>query len=155
MEPTWLEELNVRARKAAADNGLELFSLEHRLSGKRWWVRVTLDRPDGAVGIADCEAVSRDLSVLLDVDDVIPHAYELEVSSPGVERPLRGPADYERFRGKQAKIVLAAGGPDAGMSLEGEIGPVTGGVLTLTVDGEPRQVELARVKSAHLLFVFP
>ena len=75
-------------------------------------LRVQIDRPGSAstaeesVSVEDCARVSRDLSALLDVEDVVPTAYILEVSSPGLDRPLRRPDDYRRFTGRQAKIVL-------------------------------------------------
>ena len=65
-----------------------------------------MERPDQSIGIEDCQRVSQDLSAILDVEDSLDNAYTLEVSSPGLERPLRGPADYERFAGRAAKIVV-------------------------------------------------
>ena len=62
---------------------------------------------ESGVSIQDCERISRDLSALLDVEDVIDHAYTLEVSSPGLDRPLRHAEDYRRFVGRLAKIVVA------------------------------------------------
>lgn len=75
-------------------------------------LRVQIDRPGSAataeesVSVEDCARVSRDLSAMLDVEDLLPVAYTLEVSSPGLDRPLRGPHDYRRFTGRHAKIVL-------------------------------------------------
>jgi ribosome maturation factor RimP len=63
--------------------------------------------PDSSVSIQDCERVSRDVSAILDVEEPIEHRYTLEVSSPGLDRPLRGPADYRRFVGRLAKIVVS------------------------------------------------
>src|SRR5215813_9156183 len=74
-------------------------------------LRVQIDRPgpasraEDSVSVDDCATVSRELSAILDVEDVIPAAYTLEVSSPGLDRPLRRAADYERFAGRRAKIV--------------------------------------------------
>ena len=76
-------------------------------------LRVQIDRPgpaataEDSVSVADCAHVSRDLSALLDVDDFVPVAYTLEVSSPGLDRPLRGRTDFERFTGRRAKVVTA------------------------------------------------
>jgi ribosome maturation factor RimP len=79
-------------------------------------LRIVIDRPgpaDGSpqpvedsVGIQDCQRISEDISAILDVEDVIDYRYTLEVSSPGLDRPLRGAADYRRFAGRAAKIVL-------------------------------------------------
>jgi ribosome maturation factor RimP len=74
-------------------------------------LRVVLDKPgpaatpEDSVSITDCERVSQELSTILDVEDLLPASYTLEVSSPGLDRPLRGPGDYERFAGRLAKIV--------------------------------------------------
>jgi ribosome maturation factor RimP len=153
MDTGWIEKVRSLAESAAAVRSLSLFDLEYRLSGKRWWFRVTLDREDGTVTLADCEAVSRHLSVILDVEDVVPHAYELEVSSPGVERPLRSIADFRRFKGQRAKVVLGVG-PFAGQALEGEILGGDGEEVALQVEGEPHQIHVSWIKRAHLVFDF-
>ena len=75
-------------------------------------LRVRLDRPgpsataEDSVSVEDCARVSRDLSAVLDVEDVVPMAYTLEVSSPGLDRPLRHADDYRRFAGRRAKLVM-------------------------------------------------
>jgi len=151
----WLDRLAEIAAEIARANGVELFDLEHRPSGKRWWFRVTLDRPDVPVTLADCEAVSRDLSARLDVEDLIPHAYELEVSSPGLERPLRRAADYVRFAGQPAKLVLLADGESAGESLECVLKGAEGDDVVVESGSRERRIPLARVKKANLVFQFP
>jgi ribosome maturation factor RimP len=93
------------AESAAARNGLELVEVEWKGAGKSQLLRITIDKP-GGVTHADCEAVSRDVGAALDVDDPIPGSYQLEVTSPGVERKLKKWQDWERFRGQKAKIVL-------------------------------------------------
>jgi ribosome maturation factor RimP len=149
------DKFRALAEETARSFGLELFDIEHRIGGRRWWFRVTLDRLDGEVTLADCEAVSRHLSVRLDVEDLVPHAYEIEVSSPGVERPLRSEKDFVRFARHRAKLVLGPGGPDAGMAYEGEIQGCEGGEVALRPDGgEVVRVALPRLKSAHLVFRF-
>ena len=104
------------ADRVAATYGLEVFDLQFRREASGWVLRVTIDRPGAAeaarpgapgdsVGVDDCRHVSNDLGTLLDVEDAIDGAYTLEVSSPGLDRPLRGPVDYERFRGRLAQFV--------------------------------------------------
>lgn len=154
VDKTWMEPLRTFAQEAARQFGLDLFDLECRLAGRRWLVRVTLDRLDGPVSIEDCENVSRQLSAKLDVEDVVPHAYDLEVSSPGVERPLRTLADFERFKGKPAKVVLG-GGPDAGKGLEGDLEGTEDDEVLIRVDGEVKRVKLDWIKRASLVFRFP
>src|SRR5574340_378373 len=68
--------------------GLTLWDLEFRKEGPKWLLRLFIDRDETGVTLDDCESVSRDLSMVLDVEDVIPHAYTLEVSSPGLDRTL-------------------------------------------------------------------
>lgn len=83
--------------------GLELIEVQYRKEGHGWVLRLFIDGPDG-IGIDECTSVSREMNVLLDVEDLIPHAFHLEVSSPGLERPLRSIADYKRFVGKKARV---------------------------------------------------
>lgn len=152
----WLDRLETLADETARANGLELFELEHRPAGKRWWFRVTLDRLDGPVTLEDCEAVSRDLSARLDVEDIVPHAYDLEVSSPGLERPLRGAADYLRFAGQPARLVLLAAEAETGGAVEGVIVGVEGDAVVMSeAGGREVRVPLERVKKANLVFEFP
>ncbi|MDH4229712.1 MAG: ribosome maturation factor RimP [Nitrospirota bacterium] len=91
-----------------AERGLEVFDIERAGSA----LRVILDRLDGTVGIDDCAAVSLFLSHALDVDDPIPGSYRLEVSSPGMDRPLRNPGEFRRFSGQlcRVKLLRPAGG---------------------------------------------
>jgi ribosome maturation factor RimP len=155
MDAPWLEKLRTLAESTARSYGLVLFDLEYRLSGRRWWIRITLDREDGHVGITDCESVSRHLSVQIDVEDLIPHAYDLEVSSPGVERPLRQISHFERFKGNPARVVLGPGGEDAGQVLEGDLLGTEGDKVLIRVGEDTRSVALERIKEAHLVFKFP
>jgi ribosome maturation factor RimP len=84
--------------------GLSLWDLEFQKHGPKWLLRVYIDRDDPGVMLNDCEGVSRDLSAILDVEDVIPHAYTLEVSSPGLDRTLTRPEHYQRFAGRRIRI---------------------------------------------------
>ncbi|HVW86087.1 MAG TPA: ribosome maturation factor RimP [Bryobacteraceae bacterium] len=98
------------AEGVAASGGLEIVEVELKGSGKNQLLRVTIDKPAG-VTHADCEFVSRELGDRLDTGDVIDTSYQLEVSSPGVERKLKKWRDWERFQGQKAKVTLK---PDAG-----------------------------------------
>ena len=84
-------------------NDLELYDVEFKGPGKNAVLRVFIDK-EGGVTIDDCAHVSRELGTLLDIHDVIPDSYTLEVSSPGLTRALRNPGDFERYKGKKAKI---------------------------------------------------
>jgi ribosome maturation factor RimP len=85
--------------------GLDLWDLEFQKQGPKWLLRVYIDREiGGGVTLKDCETVSRDLSAALDVDDLISHAYTLEVSSPGLDRTLSKPEHFMRFAGSAIRI---------------------------------------------------
>ena len=83
---------------------LELIDIEFRPSGKRWLLRIYIEK-DGGVTISDCVKVNRELGRTLDIEDIIEHPYTLEVSSPGLTRPLKNINDFKRYIGKQCKIV--------------------------------------------------
>jgi len=108
-----LEQIRVIAERVAASRGLEIWDIQGRREATGFVVRVFIDRPGPAataeesVGIDDCEQVNREMSTILDVEDPLPFAYTLEVSSPGLDRPLRDAHDYERFVGRLAKVVVS------------------------------------------------
>ena len=94
------------AHRVAESEGIELVEVEVKGGGVNRFVRISIDKPDG-VTHGDCELISQQVGTILDVEDVVPGGhYTLEVSSPGVERKLLKPQDYERFQGKKAKITL-------------------------------------------------
>jgi ribosome maturation factor RimP len=99
------QQVTALAERSAAEYGLELVHVEVAGAAKSPTVRVFVDKPDG-VTHADCAQVSLHLGTLLDVEDFIPSAYTLEVSSPGIERGLYKLADYERFTGHLAKMKV-------------------------------------------------
>ena len=108
-----LDRVRDLATGIAGAYGLDIFDVAmHRERGQQV-LRVVLDRPGPAstpeesVGIEDCARVAEELSAVLDVEDVVPVAYTLEVSSPGLDRPLRSADDYRRFAGRWAKIVTS------------------------------------------------
>jgi ribosome maturation factor RimP len=109
---TALERIREIAVRVATARGLRVDEVTMRRQGRRQIVRIVLDRPGPAatpeesVGIADCEAVSRELDVILDVEDLLPEQSVLEVSSPGLDRAIHGEDDFRRFAGRLAKIVL-------------------------------------------------
>lgn len=98
-----VERARMVAGPAMEGLGYELVDVKFVNEGGRWRLRFFIDRP-GGVGIADCETVSREIETLLEVEDVVPGSYALEVSSPGLDRPLMKPADFERFEGSLARI---------------------------------------------------
>jgi ribosome maturation factor RimP len=111
MQP--LEQIQAIAERVAASRGLTIWQIQSRREASGHVIRVFIDRPGPAatpeesVSIDDCEQVNREMSTILDVEDPLPFAYTLEVSSPGLDRPLRNTADYQRFAGRLAKVVLS------------------------------------------------
>jgi ribosome maturation factor RimP len=109
---TPLERIREIAVRVASGYGLQIDEVTMRREGRQDILRVVLDRPgpaatpEDSVSITDCEQVSQELGTLLDVEDLLPESYTLEVSSPGLDRPLRGADDYRRFAGRLAKIVM-------------------------------------------------
>lgn len=96
------------AKDAAKRFDCSLFDVEYKKEGSDYVLRVCIEKenPDENISINDCENVSRYLSDLLDESDPIPNAYMLEVSSPGIDRPLRNKDDYERYKGRNVDIGL-------------------------------------------------
>src|SRR3954467_3208707 len=103
---TPLEQIRAIADRVTASRGLEIWDIQIRREATGHVVRVFIDRPGPAatpeesVSIEDCEQVNREMSTILDVEDPLPFAYTLEVSSPGLDRPLRRESDYRRFAGR-------------------------------------------------------
>lgn len=131
--------------------GYELVELELTSAGHHSVVRVYIDRTDGGgVGLDDCERASRAVGAVLDADDPIGHEYQLEVSSPGFDRPLRTVAHFERFAGSEARIELAA--PLEGRRrFRGRLGAVTDGMVTIEVDRKEWKLPLAGISKARLV----
>ena len=111
MQP--LDRVRAIAERVAASRGLEIWDVQSKREASGQVVRVFIDRPGPAatpeesVSIEDCAEVNREMSTILDVEDPLPFAYTLEVSSPGLDRPLRQAGDYRRFAGRLAKVVVS------------------------------------------------
>lgn len=129
--------------------GYELVAIEF-VGGQpgRRALRVSIDKV-GGVGIGDCTKVSRQLSPLLDAEDPIDGAYDLEVSTPGIERPLQRAEDWARFAGCEARVRPR--GVEAKRALRGRIVGIEGDVVTLDVGGESRRYALDDIERAHLV----
>ena len=154
-----LNALTQRFSGVLADLGLECLGLEFTPSHGQSTLRVYLDLldKDGAaegerreVGIEDCETASRELSALLDVEDPIPGHYVLEVSSPGLDRPLFTAAHFAKVSGQEVKLLLKA--PLEGRRrLRGKVVTVEGERITLEAEGKTFEFEHALVESARVV----
>src|SRR5215469_2562317 len=152
-----LEKIREAAERVARSEGLEVFDVEWKI-GKQRLLRVYLDRlpgpanPDNlGVSHADCQRVSEQLSVILDVEDLVPGpSYVLELSSPGMDRKLTKPADYDRFAGRLAKIWLDA--PfESQTYLEARLAGYGGGAVKLKWRGREIEIPYAAIRKANLI----
>ena len=135
----------------AAGLGYELLEVEFSSAGRSSLVRVYIDRTDGGgISLDDCERASRAIGAVLDAEDPVGHEYQLEVSSPGFDRPLRTAAHFARFAGSEARIELAA--PLEGRRrFRGRLGPVDDGIVTIEVDRREWKLPLAGISKARLV----
>lgn len=141
------------AQRVAGSEGLEVVEVEVKGSGGgQRLVRISIDKPEG-VTHGDCELVSQQVGTILDVEDVVPGGrYTLEVSSPGVERKLVKPQDFQRFQGKKAKITLRDL-LDGRRTWEGTLAGFEDGEIALEVQpGKTLRFPLAQVHKANLKF---
>lgn len=153
---TVVEKVRAIAERVASGYGLEIFDVQFRREAPGMVLRVRIDRPGPAsteadsVSVHDCANVSRELSALFDVEDVVPTAYTLEVSSPGLDRPLRRRDDYRRFTGRLAKVVMRAQVDGQGF-FRGRLAGVEGhDVLIDADDGRTHRVPLDAITRANL-----
>lgn len=161
----------VKVRDAIAPvlvaHGVDLVELTWATDQGGWTLRLTIERlpAPGAevapalagetnfgVTLEDCVDVSRDVSQLLDVEDLIAQHYNLEVSSPGLDRKLRGPADYARFRGQLAKVKLSKPASDGQRVLRGTLEEAADGHIGVRVDGHLLRAPFEDIEDARLVF---
>jgi ribosome maturation factor RimP len=162
-----LARVHAVAASLCAAHGLELCEVAWSSDRGSRILKVIIDRPltddepptvpaTGApvesVGLEDCVRVSRELSSALDVDDVIEHAYTLEVSSPGLDRPLRSERDFRRQRGRLVKVRLIEPASDGQRVLRGTILEADSHGMSLEVDGNLHRVPFDNITEARLVF---
>ena len=129
--------------------GYELADVEARLGGKGGLVRITIDKPDG-IDLDDCEKVSLAVSALLDVEDPVPGNYNLEVSSPGLDRKLTKPAHFQRFAGETVKVQMRF--PIEGRRrFRGTLVSSDDENIVVEVDGESHTLPMATIDTARLV----
>jgi len=139
---TVVDKVRAIAERVAGGYGLEIFDIQYRREAPGMVLRVRIDRPgpasteEDSVSVHDCANVSRDLSAIFDVEEIVPTAYTLEVSSPGLDRPLRTVDDFRRFAGRRAKLVMREA-VDGQTFLKGQLGGVEGD--RVVIDAEDRR----------------
>ncbi len=130
--------------------GLECVGVEYQPTYGNALMRVYIDAPGRPINVHDCEVVSRRLSEVLDADSPIQERYTLEVSSPGLDRPLFTPEHFARFIGRQAKLSLTV--PlDGRRRFQGPIHAVAGATITLEQDGALVDIAHSNIQKAHLV----
>jgi ribosome maturation factor RimP len=131
------------------DLGYEYVGIEYSTNPKNRVLRLYIDQPETGIGLEDCAAVSREVSAALDVEDPVSGEYTLEVSSPGVERPLFTAAHFERFIGETAAVQMQV--PlDGRRKFKGPIVSVDGDEVCLDVDGTQWRLPVAGMAKARL-----
>ena len=156
-----VERVREIAERVAASSGLEVVEVELRGGGKARMLRIVIDKPAG-VTHEDCASLSREVSTILDVEDAISGSYTLEVSSPGLDRKLIRPADYERFVGSRVKLTTRDA-VNGNRHFEGRLESFQDGRLTLDLSAARKkfrpasdaaqklEIELANVEKANLV----
>lgn len=144
-----MEELAVPIIK---ENKCELVDIEYVKEGPNWYLRLYIDK-QGGVTVEDCQRVSETLSDVLDEVDPIEHSYILEVSSPGVERPLKSQRDYDYFKGREVEIKLYS--PVGGKKeFTGVLEGLENGIVTVNTPEGKLQFQKDKIASTRLAFKF-
>lgn len=147
------EAINEIIERVAAREGLELVHWETVGPRNHFVLRIFIDKP-GGVTLGDCERVSNQVGTLFDVEDLIPNQYTLEVSSPGIERGLYKPADYERFTGSRVKLRTAQ--PiDGQRNFKGVLLGISGDIVSLEADTAGRiDIPFEQIAKANIEYEF-
>jgi ribosome maturation factor RimP len=153
MKPVDVDKLSQLIEPVVAGQGYELVDVEWK-NESGWILRVFIDKPASGVSLDDCAAVSRELSAVLDVEDAIGPAYSLEVSSPGLNRPLKKESDFARFIGKKAKIRTRHPVGEARRNFSGTLVAVAEGKVKIDVGDQVCEVPVADVEKANLVYEF-
>ena len=139
-----------------AGEGLELLEVEFVREREGWVLRLFIDKPGGRVGLDECSQASRAVDTVLDVEDIVPHEYNLEVSSPGVNRPLKKPAHYERVKGQKVKVkTFGPIGEPPRKNFTGTLTEVAADAISVDVEGAGSfRISFKDIAKANLEFEF-
>ena len=143
-----LSRVEPLVRDVVEHEGLELVDVTYQREPQGWVLRILIDREEGGVTVEDCGAISGQVGDLLDVHDVVPHRYRLEVSSPGVNRPLKTARDFERFIGSTVRVTTRTA-VEHRRHFKGVLRACDGDTITIAVDGGDRRLPLQLIRKAH------
>ena len=142
------------AEPVVLENGLELIDVEYVKEGAEWYLRLFLDKEgEDGVDLDDCELISRKLSDLLETADPITQAYRLEVSSPGIERPLKRTKDFQRFKGEKVQIKTFSD-VEGKKQFIGILGETTEDTVMIEVEDVPIRIPRKKISKANLVWEF-
>ncbi|HDL20946.1 MAG TPA: ribosome maturation factor RimP [Nitrospirae bacterium] len=147
-----INKLMLLAESVAEDNGVEAVDVELLGSGRRTILRVTIDKESG-VSLKDCQSFSRDFESLLDVEDPIPGNYTLEVTSPGIDRPLKKIEDFVKYNGKKVRIVCRDKIENQSF-FQGYIRGIEGQDILVEINGKTVTIPFESIKKASLEIEF-
>ncbi len=144
------EKLQNLLQPVVEDFGCELWGIETQRVGRFLTLRIFIDKPETGVTIDDCADVSRQVSALLDVEDPIADKYNLEVSSPGMDRPLFTLAQFSRYIGQEVVVHLRIPMLNR-RKWQGKLVDVQNDMISLEVDGEVQQFAFGNIQKAHIV----
>ncbi len=154
------QRLEVLIAPICRTHGVECIQVKYGREPGGGLVRIMIERPEqqdqgtqGGIRLEDCVAVSRDVSVALDAHDVVPGRYRLEVTSPGLERPLLGAPDFERFKGHEVKLQTLSP-VEKRRRFQGVLRGLAGRDVQLEQDGQVIAIALDNVSKANLVYHF-
>ncbi len=134
------------------DSEIDLIDVEYVKEGTTWFLRIFIDKP-GGVEIEDCRHISQELSIELDKIDPIDHAYTLEVSSPGLERPLKKEEDFQHFKGRLVNIKTYQA-INGAKEFQGQLIGLDTGIVKLEIKGVEQEIPLDKIAKARLAIEF-
>lgn len=142
------------AEPLVVEHGMELIDVEYVKEGAEWYLRLFLDKDsETGIDLDDCELISRAFSDMLEVEDPITQAYRLEVSSPGIERPLKRTKDFQRFQGEKVQVKTFSE-VEGKKQFIGILQETTEETVTLDVDGASIVIPRKQIGKANLVWEF-
>lgn len=142
------EELRKFIEEYLAAKGLELVELIYRREGRDHVLRVLSDRPEGGISLGECSRLNKELGALLDEKNILIESYTLEVSSPGLDRPLREKKDFQRAKGKQVKFFLKEM-VEGKLEWDGAITEVTDDAVHIDTKDKPLAIPLVLINKGR------